>query len=52
MSCRAYRVSDQMMCPHCRLVWDINDPEPPPCGKDDKEAKPDKPAKKPRNPKR
>lgn len=30
--CAAYRVSDQMMCPLCRFIWDVNDGEPPACG--------------------
>lgn len=25
------RYSDEMYCTHCRLRWDVNDPEPPPC---------------------
>lgn len=29
--CKAYQASDQMYCPHCHLVWDVNDPDPPPC---------------------
>jgi len=29
--CKAYQVSDQMNCPRCGLVWDMNDPEPPEC---------------------
>jgi hypothetical protein len=28
--CRAYQVSDQMMCP-CGRQWDVNDPNPPQC---------------------
>jgi hypothetical protein len=28
--CRAYQVSDQMVCP-CGKQWDVNDPEPPAC---------------------
>lgn len=31
--CAAYQVSDQMSCPKCGLIWDVNDPEPPQCGK-------------------
>lgn len=30
--CRAIQYSDEMHCPSCRLRWDTNDPEPPPCG--------------------
>lgn len=29
--CKAYQQSDQMYCPKCVLVWDMNDPEPPGC---------------------
>ena len=29
--CQAYQVSDQMSCPSCGLVWDMNDPDPPAC---------------------
>lgn len=31
--CDAYQASDQMICPTCHLGWDVNDPEPPACGK-------------------
>lgn len=31
MTCLARRHNDQMMCHHCGLVWDVNDPEPPTC---------------------
>ena len=31
MSCKAYQASDQMICGHCGLQWDVNDPDPPPC---------------------
>lgn len=31
-SCGAYQASDMMYCPRCKLAWDVNDPEPPPCG--------------------
>jgi len=31
-NCRAYQMSDQMVCP-CGLAWDVNDPEPPVCRK-------------------
>lgn len=30
--CQARQHSDQMMCGPCNLAWDVNDPEPPPCG--------------------
>ena len=30
MTCRAYQVSDQMLCP-CGRQWDVGDPEPPQC---------------------
>lgn len=29
--CRALQYSDQMNCTACGLVWDVNDPDPPPC---------------------
>ena len=29
--CQARQVSDQMSCPACGLVWDMNDPDPPAC---------------------
>lgn len=29
--CVAYQCSDQMVCPKCGVVWDMNDPEPPEC---------------------
>jgi hypothetical protein len=32
-TCSARRMGDQMHCVACRLVWDMNDPEPPPCGR-------------------
>jgi len=31
MNCLARQYSDQMNCAACGLVWDVNDPEPPPC---------------------
>ncbi len=33
-TCKARRVSDQMSCATCGLIWDVNDPEPPMCGLD------------------
>jgi hypothetical protein len=30
-SCNARQLSDEMACLSCRLRWDVNDPEPPPC---------------------
>lgn len=30
--CKAYQVSDQMLCP-CGLQWDVNDPDAPSCGR-------------------
>ena len=30
--CKAVRCNDQMMC-QCGLAWDVDDPEPPECGK-------------------
>lgn len=29
--CKAIQYSDMMHCADCRLAWDVNDPEPPPC---------------------
>jgi hypothetical protein len=29
--CAARQESDQMRCSACGLIWDANDPEPPPC---------------------
>lgn len=34
--CFARQYSDQMNCVECRLVWDINDPDPPECQRDKK----------------
>lgn len=31
MPCKAYQASDQMVCTHCVLSWDVNDPDPPRC---------------------
>lgn len=31
--CKARQYSDQMACSECGLSWDVNDPEPPICGK-------------------
>ena len=31
--CAAKQWSDQMNCVECGLLWDMNDPEPPLCGK-------------------
>lgn len=31
--CKARQYSDQMACSECGLSWDVNDPEPPACGK-------------------
>lgn len=33
MTCQARQYSDQMQCGACGLQWDINDPEPPACGR-------------------
>lgn len=38
-NCLARQYSDQMACDACGLVWDMNDPEPPTCGKVDKRTK-------------
>lgn len=32
-NCHARQYSDEMHCILCRLRWDVNDPEPPMCGK-------------------
>lgn len=29
--CAARQYSDQMQCAACRLTWDTNDTDPPPC---------------------
>lgn len=29
MKCKARRYSDQNVCHDCKLVWDVNDPDPP-----------------------
>ncbi len=34
-ACTAVRYSDQMCCGRCGLQWDVNDPEPPRCGRAD-----------------
>jgi len=31
MNCKAVQYSDQKHCKVCRLTWDMNDPDPPPC---------------------
>lgn len=33
VKCLARQHSDQMICHQCGLVWDVNDPEPPVCGR-------------------
>lgn len=30
-TCEARQYSDQMLCAKCGLIWDMNDPDPPPC---------------------
>ncbi len=30
-NCKAFQQSDQMYCPRCHFVWDMNDPDPPRC---------------------
>lgn len=37
--CLARQYSDQMNCPACGLAWDMNDPEPPRCGKVDRRTR-------------
>lgn len=34
--CEARQFSDQMVCEHCRTVWDVNDPQPPACKREDR----------------
>lgn len=34
-NCLARQHSDQMICTKCGLVWDVNDPEPPECKRDE-----------------
>jgi len=29
--CKAYERGDQWFCDRCRLVWDLNDEDPPEC---------------------
>lgn len=31
--CDARQYSDQMSCARCGTAWDVNDPEPPKCGR-------------------
>lgn len=31
--CQARQHSDQMFCKQCGIGWDMNDPEPPTCGR-------------------
>lgn len=31
LGCKARQYSDSMWCRHCDLIWDMNDPTPPPC---------------------
>lgn len=45
MPCEARQYSDEMNCARCRLVWDVNDPDPPQCPKEAEER-----AEKDRNP--
>lgn len=33
MSCRAYRLSDEMRC-MCGMTWSVNDPNPPLCAEE------------------
>lgn len=35
--CKAYQASDQMVCDHCKMSWDVNDPYPPDCNLDEGE---------------
>ena len=40
-NCLARQHSDQMLCTKCGLVWDVNDPEPPECKRDEHPVTPD-----------
>ena len=40
-NCLARQHSDQMICMKCGLVWDVNDPEPPECKRDEHPVTPD-----------
>lgn len=43
MACEARQYSDQMQCGRCGLAWDMNDPDPPECGRRiDRRAIPDR----------
>ena len=33
MTCQARQINDEIQCGACGLQWDVNDPEPPPCGR-------------------
>lgn len=39
--CYARQYSDQMYCAVCRLTWDTNDADPPPCKRTIKAAVPE-----------
>ena len=34
IKCEARQWSDQMQCDKCGLLWDMNDQDPPQCGKE------------------
>lgn len=38
-TCDARQHSDQMVCGRCGTAWDVNDPEPPQCGKTGADAR-------------
>ena len=38
--CKARQYSDQKVCHDCRLVWDVNDTDPPKCQQEDRSTVP------------
>lgn len=40
MKCKARRYSDEMICHHCSLRWDVSDMDPPHCEREDHEPVP------------
>jgi hypothetical protein len=38
--CQAVQQSDEMFCARCRLRWDVNDPNEPPCRAEPEAEKP------------
>lgn len=35
MTCKAIQYSDEMYCADCGLRWDVNDPDPPACNREE-----------------